>query len=78
MHLSAFWDVKIVVLAHAIARVVKSVEILAGRRAPFSMGVAAFFVTLLPASRGQAPTALSHGGNDHGVMVAATVGSWWP
>jgi hypothetical protein len=26
--------------------------------------------------RGQAPTVLSRGGYDHGVMAAATVGSW--
>jgi hypothetical protein len=74
----SLWAVKIVVLAHAIARVVKSVEILAGRRATYWVGVAAFFIALRPASSGQAPFVLSHGSPDHGVMAATTVGSWWP
>jgi hypothetical protein len=35
-------------LAHAIARVVKRIEVQAGRRAAFGAGVAVPFVTLLP------------------------------
>ncbi len=38
----------IVKLTHTIARVVKRVEVRAGRRATFGTGIAPPFVTLLP------------------------------
>jgi hypothetical protein len=40
--------VVVVKLTHAIARVVKRIEVRSGRRATFGMGIAAPFVTLLP------------------------------
>jgi hypothetical protein len=39
----------VVKLTHTIARVVKRIEIWAGRRGTFGTGIAAPFVTLLPA-----------------------------
>jgi hypothetical protein len=41
-------DVEVVELTHTIARVVKRIEVGAGRRVTFGTGVAAPFVTLLP------------------------------
>ncbi len=60
-------------LAHAIGRVLKSVESRVGRRATFGMSVAVPFVACLPASGSRAPTCVSRGGHDHRVMAASSV-----
>ncbi len=60
----------VVKFTHTIARVVKRIEIRAGRRVTFRTGVAAPFFTLLPIGWSWAPTSLCHGGH--------TVGSWPP
>ncbi len=60
----------VVKFTHAVARVVKGIEVRAGRRATFGTGFAAPFVTLLTTCWSWAPTSLCHG--------AVTVGSWPP
>ncbi len=54
----------IVKFIHAFARVLKGVEVRAGRGATFGTGVAAPFVASLPAVRSRAPTSLSRGGHN--------------
>ncbi len=71
--LLCFVAVKVVKLAHAIARVLKGKEVRAGRRTTFGMGVAIPFVVLLPACRRRAPTALSCGGCNRGVVAASSI-----
>jgi hypothetical protein len=48
----------IVKSAHAIARVLKGIEVRVGRGMTFGAGVTAPFVASLPAARSRAPTAL--------------------
>jgi hypothetical protein len=67
--------VVVVKLTHAIAivRVVKIIEVWAGRRATFGMGIAAPFVNVLPVCWSWAPTSLCHGSRDHGVVASSSV-----
>ncbi len=65
--------VVVVKLTHAIARVVKRIEVWAGRRATFGTGVAAPFVTLLPNWGSWAPTSLCRGGWDRRVVASLSV-----
>jgi hypothetical protein len=51
--------IAIVKFTYAIARVLKRIEIRAGRGVTFRMGIAALFVASLSAVRSRAPTALS-------------------
>jgi hypothetical protein len=60
-------------LAHAIGRVLKSMEGRAGRWATFGTGVAVPFVARLPASGSGAPTSVSRGSRDHRVVAASSV-----
>jgi hypothetical protein len=61
--------VVVVKLTHAIARVVKRIEVWPGKRATFGMGVTAPFVTLLPVYWSWAPNSLCCGRCDHGVVA---------
>ncbi len=70
-----FVVIEVVKFAHAIARVLKRKEIGAGRRVTFGMGIAIPSIILLPASRSQASTMLSHGGCDYGVVAASSIPS---
>jgi hypothetical protein len=63
----------IVKLAHAIGRVLKSMEGRAGRWATFGTGIAVSFVAHLPASGSRAPTSVSHGGRDCRVLAALSI-----
>jgi hypothetical protein len=65
--------VAVVKLTHAIARVVKRIEVWAGRSATFGTGAAAPFVTLLPIWWSWAPTSLCHGGRDRRVLTSSSV-----
>ncbi len=65
--------VVVVKFTDAIARVLKRIKIGAGRGATFGAGIAAPFVTSLPAVRSRAPTTLSRGGCDCGVMAASSI-----
>jgi hypothetical protein len=60
-------------LAHAIGRVLKSVESRAGRWAAFGTGVAVPFVARLPAGGSRALTSVSRGGRDRRVVAASSV-----
>jgi hypothetical protein len=60
-------------LAHAIARVVKRIEVQAGRRAAFGAGVAVPFVTLLPVCWSWALTSLFCGGHNCGVVASSSI-----
>jgi hypothetical protein len=68
-------DIIIMKFAHAIARVLKSMEIWAGRggKATFGAGVTAPFVTSPLAVGSRAPTLLSRGGCDCRVMAASSI-----
>jgi hypothetical protein len=57
----------------AIARVLKRIEVLAGRGAAFGMDVAVPFVSLLPAVRSREPTSLSHVGRDRRVVATSSI-----
>jgi hypothetical protein len=48
----------IVKFTHAIARILKGIEVRVGRGATFGAGVTALFVASLPVVRSRAPTAL--------------------
>ncbi len=65
--------VTIVKFAHAIGRVLERVESGAGRWATFGTGVAVPFVIYLPAGGSGAPTSVSRGGRDRGVVAALSV-----
>ncbi len=71
-HVCTIWVV-IVKLAHAIGRVLKRVEIRAGRWETFGMGVAVPFVAPLPASGSRAPTSVTRGGCNHRVVAALSI-----
>ncbi len=63
----------VVKFTDAIARVLKQIKIGAGRGATFGAGVAASFVTSLPAVGSRAPTTLSRGGCDCRVVAAPSI-----
>ncbi len=65
--------VVVVKLTHAIARVVKRIEVWVGRRATFGTGFAAPFVTLLPIWWSWAPNSLCHGSCDRRVVASLSV-----
>ncbi len=65
--------VVVVKLTNAIVRVVKRIEVRAGKGATFGMGVAAPFFTLLPICWSWAPTSLCHGGRNRGVVASSSV-----
>jgi hypothetical protein len=65
--------VVVVKFTNATARVLKRIEIRAGRGLTFRTGVAALFVALLPAARSRAPTALSRGSCNCGVVAASSI-----
>jgi hypothetical protein len=65
--------VVVVKFTDAIARVLKRIEIGAGRGATFGAGVAAPFVGSLPAVGSRAPTTLSRGGCDCRVVAASSI-----
>jgi hypothetical protein len=60
-------------LAHAIGRVLKSVESRAGRQATFETSVAVLFFARLPASGSGAPTSVSRGGRNRRVVAASSI-----
>ncbi len=59
--------------AHAIARVLKGMEICAGGGVTFGAGVTALFVASPPAVRSRAPTLLSRGGRNCRIMAASSI-----
>ncbi len=65
--------VVIMKLTHAIARVLKGIEIRAGRGATFGVGVTAPFVASLPVVRSRAPTSLSRGRRDRRVGATSSI-----
>ncbi len=65
--------VVVVKFAHAIARVLKRVEIWAGRGATFGTAVTAPFVASLPAAGSGAPASLCRGGCDRRIMTTLSV-----
>jgi hypothetical protein len=65
--------IEVVKFTDAIARVLKPIKIGAGRGVTFGAGVAAFFVASLPAVGSRAPTTLSRGGCDCGVVAASSI-----
>ncbi len=65
--------VVVVKFTHAIAGVVKRIEVRAGRRATCRTSDAAPFVALLPLGRSWAPTSLCRGGRDRGVVASLSV-----
>ncbi len=65
--------VVVVKFTDAIAGVLERMEIRAGRGTTFGAGVAAPFVASLPAVGSRAPTTLSRGGCDCGVVAALSI-----
>ncbi len=65
--------VLVVKFAHAIARVLKKMEIWAGRGATFGAGVTAPFVASLPAAGSGAPALQCRGGCDRRVVSAPSI-----
>ncbi len=63
----------VVKFTDAIAMVLEGIKIRAGRAATFRTGVAALFVASLPAVGSRAPTALSRGDYDCGVVAALSI-----
>ncbi len=63
----------ILIFANASARVLKTEKVLVGRGAIFLTGTAASLVAPLHSNRSRAPTTVSRGGYDHGVVAAASV-----
>jgi hypothetical protein len=63
----------IVKFAHAIARVLKGMEIWAGGGATFGAGVTTPFVDSPPAVGSRAPTSLSRGGRDRRIVSASSI-----
>jgi hypothetical protein len=59
--------------AHAIARVLKRLEIWAGRGVTFGAGVTALFVASPPAIVSGAPTSLSRVSRDRRVIAASSI-----
>ncbi len=65
--------VVIVKFLHAIARIVKGIEIGLGRGVAFGTGIAVPFAASLLASGSRAPISLSRGGCDRRVVAALSV-----
>ncbi len=63
----------VVKFTDAIAKVLERMEIGAGRGATFGAGIAAPFVGSLPVVGSRAPTTLSRGGCDCGVVAASSI-----
>jgi hypothetical protein len=59
--------------ADAITRVLERIEIWAGGGATFGAGVTAPFVASPPVVGRRAPTSLSRGGRDRGVVAASSI-----
>jgi hypothetical protein len=60
-------------LTHAIARVLKGIEIRAWWGATFGAGDMVLFVASLPVVRSRAPSSLSLGGRDHSAVAASSI-----
>jgi hypothetical protein len=69
----SFVGIVVVKFTYAIARVLERIGVGAGRGVTFSTGVAALFVTSLPAVRSWAPIALCRGGCNCWVMAASSI-----
>jgi hypothetical protein len=65
--------VVIIKFAHAIARVLKGIEIWAGGGATLGVGITARFVASPPAVGSRAPTLLNRGGRNRRVMAALSI-----
>ncbi len=65
--------VVVVKFTNAIARVLEGIEIWSGGGATFGAGVAAPFVASPPAVGSRAPTSLSRGGRDRGIVATLSI-----